>query len=186
MALLECLCEFARAEGRARIIVAHLHHQLRDTADRDAQFVRAEADKRGATPVIGRTDANALAAEEKLSIEEAARNARYQFLLRVAIEHGAETILTGHNADDQAETVLMRALRGPGIHGLAGMSAVRPAGPATPGVRIARPLLSVPRSAIENWNPLEIGVIVKSRKLSVEFPVSGTVNLLAVTRFSRK
>ena len=67
-----------------------------------------------------------LAAQPGVSTEEAARNARYSFLSRLAAELGATSVAVGHNADDQAETVLMHFLRGSGLAGLRGMLPVTP------------------------------------------------------------
>ena len=68
----------------------------------------------------------ALADEHGLAFEEAARRARYAFLSRVAAAVGARTIAVGHNADDQAETVLMHFIRGSGLAGLRGMLPLTP------------------------------------------------------------
>ncbi len=85
----------------------------------------------------------------KTGIQEAARNARYKLLARAANEHGFDTILTAHSADDQAETVFMRLARGAGPTGLAAM---RPVGRVADGagepVRLVRPLLSVSRAQL--------------------------------------
>ncbi len=102
--------------------VAHLHHGLRGAdADADARFVAELAESWGLPASIGRTDVAALAAAPGVSIEEAARHARYAYLAEVAEAIGAATIAVGHNADDQAETVLMHFLRGSGVAGLRGM-----------------------------------------------------------------
>src|SRR4029079_8926628 len=82
------------------------------------------------------------------SIEEAARNARYSFLKRVARKHGYSVIMTAHTADDNAETLLMNLLRGSGVTGLAGMPPVRLMGD---GVILSRPLLGTKRSDIEQY-----------------------------------
>jgi tRNA(Ile)-lysidine synthetase-like protein len=77
--------------------------------------------------------------------EAAAREARYGFLAEVAARRGMRVIATGHTADDQAETVVLHASRGAGLHGLRGMSAQRGAGEADGGIVVARPLLCVTR-----------------------------------------
>ena len=66
-------------------------------------------------------DIAAYAKENRLSIEEAARERRYPFLYKIAEKHQAQAVAVGHNADDQAETVLMHLLRGAGLDGLSGM-----------------------------------------------------------------
>ncbi len=153
MALFECLhrilTERAVASSAERLVVAHLHHGLREAAEADADFVRGQAEARGCRFVLGREDVPALAREEGLSTEAAARRARYGFLRRVAVDLGAGAIALGHNADDQAETVLLRLLRGAGVRGVGGMRPVRPAGADAPGVVIVRPLLEITRAEIE-------------------------------------
>jgi tRNA(Ile)-lysidine synthase len=104
------------------LVVAHLNHQLRgDAAQADADFVRALAADWGLPVVVESQPVADLAAARKQSIEEAARQARYAFLWRVAAAVGAAKIAVGHNADDQVETVLMHFVRGAGLLGLRGM-----------------------------------------------------------------
>ncbi len=120
-----CLLHLLRRlapELRLWLHVAHLHHGLRGAeADADAAFVAELADCWGLPCTVGRADVAALAREAGLSLEEAARQARYRFLAEVADAGGAATLAVGHNADDQAETVLMHFLRGSGAAGLRGM-----------------------------------------------------------------
>ncbi len=127
-----CLLHLLRrlAPGlRLWLHVAHLNHGLRgDEADADAAFVAELCDCWGLPCTVGRADVAALAEEAGLSLEEAARQARYRFLAGVAEAGGAGTIAVGHNADDQAETVLMHFLRGSGVAGLRGMHAEGAAG----------------------------------------------------------
>ncbi len=102
--------------------VAHLNHGLRGAeADADAAFVADLAAKWGLPVRVAQVNVAALAREAGLSLEEAARHARYMFLAQVAREMAATAIAVGHNADDQAETVLMHFLRGSGVAGLRGM-----------------------------------------------------------------
>ena len=156
MALLEVLCQFLGDESRDRLVVAHLDHGLREKAPDDADFVREQAVSRGLEFVLGREDVGALARERKLSLEDAARRARYAFLGRVARERGAETVALGHNADDNAETVFLNVFRGSGLRGLAGIRPVRvdvdeagAAGAAGEKMRYVRPLIDVTRAEIE-------------------------------------
>ncbi len=120
-----CLLHLLRRlapELRLWLHVAHLHHGLRGAeADADAAFMAELADCWGLPCTVGHSDVAALAREAGLSLEEAARQARYRFLAGVAEAGGATTIAVGHNADDQAETVLMHFLRGSGVAGLRGM-----------------------------------------------------------------
>ena len=102
------------------IIVAHFNHQLRRTSSRDAKFVNRLAKNLDLSYVSAKSDVSALAKKEKLTTEEAARKARYNFLNKVAQKNKA-VIVTGHTSDDQLETVLMNWLRGGGVRALVGM-----------------------------------------------------------------
>ncbi len=101
--------------------IAHLNHGLRPEAAAEAEFVRAEAEKRSLAYHTEAADTGAHARAHKKSIEEAARDLRYSFLARTALTVGAPVIAVAHTADDQAETVLMHFLRGSGLAGLRGM-----------------------------------------------------------------
>jgi tRNA(Ile)-lysidine synthase len=140
---------------------AHLNHGARGAeADADAEFVAALAGEWNLPLTVERQDVPAIAREHKLAFEEAARRVRYAFLARVAGEVGANRIAVGHNADDQAETVLMHFLRGAGPAGLRGMLPVTPIAdyrllepftthPAS--CVVIRPLLEVPRVEIGRY-----------------------------------
>lgn len=160
--LLHILCRL-KADYRLNLHVAHLHHGLRgDEADADAEYVRALAADWDLPCTIERTDVSALATKHRLAVEEVARRARYSFLSRVAEAAGSLCIAVGHNADDQAETVLMHWMRGSGLSGLRGMLPVtslsqyrlveglNSSAPAS-DLRLVRPLLEVPRSEIEAY-----------------------------------
>ncbi len=143
MALL-LLLERLRASLDLQLHVAHADHGLRgDESREDARFVEDAARGLGLPVTIGRLDVNALRAERHLSLEEAAREARYAFLVETAAGCGASAIAVGHTADDQAETLLMRLLRGSGAAGLAGMAAVSslPGGRSGERIALVRPLL---------------------------------------------
>jgi tRNA(Ile)-lysidine synthase len=121
LCLLHLLSRLAPEMG-LRLHVAHLNHGLRGAeADADADFVAEFAAGLGLPCTVGRADVAALAREAGLSLEEAARQVRYRFLADVAVDADAATIAVGHNADDQAETVLMHFLRGSGVAGLRGI-----------------------------------------------------------------
>jgi tRNA(Ile)-lysidine synthase len=123
--------------------IAHLNHGLRRDAAEDAAFVAAMSRALGLIHHAESADARSLA-REGFSLEDAARRLRYGFLTRVAKDVGASAIATGHTLDDQAETVLLRLLRGSGLDGLAGIPPVRQGD----AVRIVRPLLETTRAEV--------------------------------------
>jgi len=129
---------------KGRLIAAHFNHRMRDTAEHDAEFVQKLADQLDLPCVIGRAE-KPLKATGGEGLEATARAARYEFLLRAASEHGARYVATAHTADDQAETILHRVIRGTGIAGLAGIQRTRPLSEA---VTLIRPLLEVSRSEV--------------------------------------
>lgn len=122
-------------EQRFRVAAAYLDHGMRKMNER--AFVESFALDLGIPFYSGRVDVPALAKASGDSLEEAARRARYAFLHDVGEQLGATHIATGHTQDDQAETVMMRVLRGTGVRGLAGI-------PVRRG-RIVRPLLCLNR-----------------------------------------
>jgi tRNA(Ile)-lysidine synthase len=116
-----------RDEYRLRLHVAHLNHGTRGAdSDADAEFVSRIAAEWELRATVERQDVPALARAHGLAFEEAARRVRYAFLARVSEEVAASKIAVGHNADDQAETVLMHFLRGAGPAGLRGMLPLTP------------------------------------------------------------
>ena len=136
-----------RAAWKLHVHVAHLDHGLRDASSADATFVR-ELSLRWRLPVtIEHRDVSAMCAREGWSLEDGARRIRYQFLLDVARRQRAETVALAHTADDQAETVLMRLIRGTGLLGLGAIPIKRP----LEEVWVVRPLLEVWRREILEW-----------------------------------
>ena len=101
--------------------VAHFNHQLRDDADRDEMFSRSLAEQLGWPFLVEREDVAARARRDRRSIEHAARTARHEFFERAGAHFSADVVALGHTRDDQAETVLLRLLRGAGPRGLSGM-----------------------------------------------------------------
>jgi len=132
------------------LIVVHLDHALRPTSAEDAQFVRDYAASLDAPSAITRIDVHKLASEEGLTVEEAGRKARYGCLAKVAKCNKSTVVLTGHTANDQAETVLMNLLRGSGPKGLRGMQPISTL-PGSDSILLVRPLLSVTRNEIEAY-----------------------------------
>ena len=140
-----------RSEFSLGLCVAHFNHKLRpEAALEDAEFARETAKKLGLAYVTSSADVRGFAEEQKLSIEDAARRMRYDFLCRSALSLGANKVAVGHNADDQAETVLMRLIRGSGPQGLAGIPPTRRLG-AGDGLLIIRPLINVWRLDIMRY-----------------------------------
>jgi len=136
------------------IHLAHLNHLLRDAeSEADADYVSELARRLGVDATLERRDVRSYQTMHCLTLEEAARQVRYQFLAEVAGKAGAGRIAVGHTADDQTETILMRLLRGTGALGLAGMQ------PLTEwdslggqrGLKIVRPLLEVSRKEVEAY-----------------------------------
>ncbi len=133
------------------IIVAHLDHQLREESGEDAAFVRAFAASWNTTFVEKKADVFGLVLEKKLSIEEAARITRYQFLFDVARQYHAQAVVTAHTADDQVETMLMHLLRGSGLNGLKGMKMLQFLPEWDTDIPLVRPLLHTWRSEIMEY-----------------------------------
>jgi tRNA(Ile)-lysidine synthase len=128
------------------LTVAHLNHQLRgQESDADEVFVRALCERWSLDCRAERLDVRAAAAAEGGNLEGVARRLRYEWLARVAREAGTGWVATGHTADDQAETVLHRLLRGAGLRGLRGIA---PRRELVPGVALVRPLLSATRAEV--------------------------------------
>lgn len=145
VALLDVLATLAPELG-LRLHAAHLNHMLRGkAADEDEEFSARLACRYGIPITRERADAALCAREHGLSPEDAARAVRYAFFTRVAKELGISKLALGHNLDDQAETVLLRLIRGAGVPGLGGIHPVRVhAGTLT----VVRPLLWVGRDEI--------------------------------------
>ncbi len=130
------------------VIAAHLDHMLRPASTDEADFVEAYCKDMGVTCVRTQMDVSKFADELHLSIEEAARECRYTFFFEQARKLGAQAVITGHNADDQVETVLMHLLRGSGMSGLSGMKVVEPNPHWQADIPLWRPMLGVYREAI--------------------------------------
>ncbi len=145
-----CLLGTLHAQGYA-LIAAHFDHQLRTDSADDAEFAAQVAAHYQLPFVLGRADVKAYAKARKQSIEEAARNTRYQFLFAQARKYQAQAVAVGHTADDQAETILMHFLRGAGLDGLKGM----PESTILPGfdaqIPLVRPILQLWRADTEAW-----------------------------------
>ncbi len=149
-----CLLHVLRAlapERELRLHVAHLDHRLRPESADDAQFVAQLAEEWGLPATMGSEDVAAHARRTKTGLEAAARELRYRFLAQAARATQARTIALGHTADDQAETVLLRLLRGAGPGGLAAMRPRRPVQREHPELLLIRPLLETRRDEVESY-----------------------------------
>lgn len=142
VALLDLLCRL-KDDLRLRLYVAHLNHRLRAEAIREAEFVEGLAASYGLKAMVQDADVRAYAKDRRLPIEVAAREVRYRFFTSVLAKTGAVRMALGHQADDQAETVLLNIIRGAGLAGLKGIPPVR--GP------FVRPLIEVRRAAVESY-----------------------------------
>jgi tRNA(Ile)-lysidine synthase len=144
VALAWILRELTDAGVLRLVAIAHLDHSLRGAESaRDAAFCRDLAVELDVPFDVEAADVAALAKAHAQSIEEAGREARYAFFDRVRARASADVVATAHTRDDQAETVLMRLLRGAGTRGLAGI-------PPRRG-RIVRPLLDLRRAELVAW-----------------------------------
>jgi len=136
MALMLALTAAAEAGAIGRIVVAHVHHHRRDTADAELELVRAQAGRLGLAFEAAHLDGDPSATSADL------RAGRYAALVEIAMKYDAPLVATGHQAEDQLETVLLAMIRGAGPRGLVGMQPRRPLGS---GVDLFRPMLDVPR-----------------------------------------
>lgn len=145
VALLRVLLELRENLGIV-LSVAHFHHGIRGAeADADQQFVRSLAEAFTLDFYTSAADVPAYAGSHKLSLEAAARELRHQWFAQLVREDPVDKIATAHTIDDQAETVLMRILRGAGSHGLAAIF------PAQAEKHLVRPLLAASRRDVEAY-----------------------------------
>lgn len=152
MALLHLFLDLNKHLGwQLKLHTAHFDHKLRgEEAERDAAFVQAAADSLSIPCTIEARDVAAMASAEKLGIEEVSRRERYAFFERVCLRIGCKTVAVAHHADDNAETILHRVLRGTGLRGLAGIPRRRLLNPDS-GVQVIRPLLRMTRKSLRTY-----------------------------------
>lgn len=156
-----------------RLIFAHINHQLRgEESDADEAFVQNLGKQWSLIEPrfqirTTRINMAALADAEGENLENAGRRERYRWLTQIAQEAGAAWVATGHSADDQAETVLFRLLRGAGLRGLGAMPECRALGD---GVSLIRPLLAIRRHEIRAYlHQNQIPFCVDSSNRDVRF-----------------
>lgn len=121
LALLLVLRELARVDA-CSVAAVHVDHRLRDEAEQDAHRVGSICRSLGVDVMVRRSSHHPARLFPGVGIEEAARRVRFEAFRDVAADVGADAVLLGHHARDQAETVLLHALRGSGLHGLSGMA----------------------------------------------------------------
>lgn len=141
--LLALLLEL-REEWDIEIFLGHFNHKLRQGAEEDEHFVRDMSRKFSLPLFVGSGDVQSHAKENGLTIEEAGRRLRYDFLKKAAVKIEETKVATGHTMTDQAETLLMRLMRGSGPRGLASIY------PVVEG-KIIRPLIELEREDIEDY-----------------------------------
>lgn len=137
-------CAWLQQQGWGRYTVCHVEHGLRGGESlADMELVREFCRLRQLDCVCRSVDVRSLSQKEHLSLEDAARRLRYEALRRTAAQRGAGYIVTAHHRDDQAETVLLRLLRGSGTEGLSGMAPQKE--------DVLRPFLSLDRELLERY-----------------------------------
>jgi tRNA(Ile)-lysidine synthase len=142
MALLHMLHAISQEQGLT-LIAAHVNHGFRgEESDRELATVKAYAASLTVPCEAVTLDLPTYIEENRLNLQAAARERRYAFLHEIAAQYGAAKIALAHHADDQAETVLMRLIRGSGLTGLSGMGSVR----REKNVELIRPLLRMNKS----------------------------------------
>jgi tRNA(Ile)-lysidine synthase len=138
--------------GYKELIICHLNHELRGrSSNADARFVEKLAAKYDLDLAAESADVRAIAKRKKMSIETAARDARYSFFAKVAKQKRYHTIFLGHHADDLVETFLINLFRGAGLTGLAAMREISIRRVDDVDLTIVRPLLGVWRDDIDEY-----------------------------------
>lgn len=131
-----------------KLEVVHVNHQFRgDESDADEAFVRALASNYGLPCHVLSVSVTDIIAEQSLNPQVASRLVRYDYFRQIGAKTGANKLAVAHHADDQAETVVMRWLRGGGVEGLAGMPIRRPEGK----LELIRPIFQLTKSEIEAY-----------------------------------
>lgn len=143
VALLDVLCRLCQQYG-IELYAAHVHHGLRETADRDAAFVEALCREKGVLCFTKHADVAAYAKEHNLSEELAGREIRYTFFRKLCKEQQIGKIATAHHKNDAAESICMHLIRGSGLAGLCGIPYARQDG-------VIRPLLGVEKTEIQQY-----------------------------------
>lgn len=174
--------------GADKLICAHVNHMIRgEEAQRDEDFVRSFCSSHNIRLQVLKKDVAAIAKEEKIGTEECGRKIRYGFFEELASGE-KDLIATAHNADDNAETILMNIAKGTGLKGLCGIPAVRG--------KIIRPVLCMSRQEIEDYcNENDLDYVTDSTNLADDYdrnkirhkviPVLNEINCNVVDNISR-
>ena len=192
-----CLMEKVRQEG-GPFAVAHCNFGLRGAeSDADEAFVREQAARHGIPCHVKRFDTEAFASAEGISIEMAARRLRYHWFGQLCREHGYEAVAVAHNANDNAETLILNLLRGTGLRGITGMKAegFLP-DPDFGDIPLRRPLLSMTREEIEafarekglSWREDSTNALngyKRNKVRNLVFPIFTTINPSFVQTLNR-
>lgn len=147
-----CMAElFASEESSGIFAIAHCNFHLRGAeSDGDEQFVRQWASEHNVECHTISFDTESVARERGVSIEMAARDLRYAWFASLCKEYGYNAVAVAHNANDNAETLILNLLRGSGVNGLVGMNKLS-AVPVAPEIPLIRPLLDCTRKQIEGY-----------------------------------
>ena len=144
ISLLNVLNEIKNKKINFEIIAAHVNHQIRKEADEDEEYVKNYCEKNNIKCYTKRIDVIKYANNNKIGLEEAGRNLRYEFFEEVMKNENANKIAIAHNKNDKAETIIMNIIRGSGIAGLKGIEPIR-------DEKYIRPLIECERKEIENY-----------------------------------
>lgn len=165
-----------KKEFNIELYCAHFNHRIRGReSDQDEEYVRNLARRLRIPFAAESKDTKAFAKKNKFSLEQAARELRYDFLLRTAKGMGADKIATGHTRDDQAETLLMRLLRGSGLRGL---RAIPPARRLSSKITVIRPFIDTSRK--------DINAYLKTKKIKARLDSSNTKTVFLRNRLRNK
>lgn len=193
-----CMAElFASLEEPLPFAVAHCNFNLRgEESDEDEMLVKEWAAAHGVEMHSVSFDTDSYAREHGISIEMAARDLRYSWFESLCFQHGYKAVAVAHNANDNAETLVLNLLRGSGLHGLSGMSKISVL-PCSSQVHLIRPLLDCTRKQIEGYmfarkaayreDSTNASSDYKRNRIRNEvFPIFGTVNPSFVLTMNRE
>ncbi len=143
MCLLHVLEELRKKDMAFDIVVAHINHMIRVNSILDEEYVEDYCKRKGIPVFIKRIQVEEIAKQKKIGTEETGRIVRYQFFKEIKEQVGANKIATAHNANDNAETVLLNVIRGCGLTGLKGIE--------LKSNELIRPLIEITRNEIEKY-----------------------------------